>query len=36
MLTFYLWLGRVMSHTAKAKWTPTEVGLESKAGKLKT
>lgn len=36
MLTFYPWLRGVTGHTGQAEWSPNEVGLQSKAGKLKT
>lgn len=36
MLTFCPRLRGVTGHTGKAEWAPAEVGLESKAGKLKT
>ena len=29
-------VGAATGHTGKAEWAPTEVGLESKAGKWKT
>lgn len=29
-------VGAVTGHSGKAEWAPTEVGLESKAGKWKT